>query len=160
MNPITNNEKAFLATITLSELGADLVAASDHGYNVVVGSTPKHPKLFSSYADHPRILVNLPNLGIKSTAAGAYQILAPIFDFYKEQLNLPDFSPSSQDKIALQMIKECHAMADIDAGHFEKGIVECVSRWASLPGSPYGQHQNALAQLQAGYVAAGGVVSA
>ena len=57
------------------------------------------------------------------------------------------------------MIKECHALADIDAGHFEKGIVACVSRWASLPGSPYGQHTNTLATLQAEYIKAGGVVA-
>lgn len=153
------NRKAFLDMIATSELGARLLVKSDNGYNVLVGSNPDHPRLFSSYVDHPRQLVDLPRLGIKSTAAGRYQILARFFDTYKRQLGLKDFSPANQDAIALQMIRECGALDDIDLGLLATAISKCKSRWASLPGSGYGQHENDFEQLAAAYRRSGGVIA-
>lgn len=150
------NVLAFLETIAHSELGASLLAASDNGYNVLVGSTAAHPLLFHSYVDHPRVKVHLPRLGIDSTAAGRYQLLARYFDAYKAQLHLPDFSPLSQDKIAIQQIRECRALPAIIAGDFETSVTRCAHLWASLPGAGYGQHENQMHQLVAYYTAAGG----
>src|SRR4051794_26666927 len=87
----------------------------DRGYNCLVGSTPLKPVLFAGYVDHPRVKVPLgPNL--VSTAAGRYQILARYYDAYKARLSLPDFSPASQDAIAVEMIREQEALADVEAG--------------------------------------------
>lgn len=148
------NIKAFLDTIATSELGAPLLAKSDNGYNVLVGGA-----LFSPYDDHPRQSVFLPSLNIHSTAAGRYQILEHNYDVYKEQLNLPDFSPSSQDVIAIQLLRECHAIDDIEAGNFDSAITKCASRWASLPGANYGQHENKLASLRIIFTGAGGEIA-
>ena len=148
---MTSNKKAFLDMIAVSEIGAPLLAKSDNGYNVIVGGD-----LFQGYADHPRKLVDLPRLGIKSTAAGRYQLLARYFDAYKKQLGLKDFSPASQDAIALQQIRERRALDDIDAGRFADAVKKCRNIWASLPGAGYGQHENSIDKLQAAYVAAGG----
>jgi len=156
---INQNRQAFLDTLAASEIGAALLAKSDNGYNVIVGSTPSHPNLFKSYADHPRVLVKISSLGLKSSAAGRYQILARYYDAYKNQLGLPDFSPASQDKIALQLIKECHALEDIDAGHIEHALMLCASRWASLPNAGYGQRENKLVDLKSCFVNAGGVAT-
>lgn len=145
------NRQAFLTMIATSEGTAPL---GDNGYNVLVGG-----KLFKGYADHPRILVDLPRLGIKSTAAGRYQILARYFDVYKKQLKLPDFSPASQDAIAVQMIRECGALDDVDAGRVGAAIEKCKSRWASLPGAGYGQHEQNRDFLVSAYIKAGGVVA-
>lgn len=138
-----SNLQAFLGTLAFSE-GTDngRQKTKDSGYDVLVGGG-----LFSSYADHPRVLVMLPKLGIKSTAAGRYQILARFYDHYKVQLKLPDFSPDSQDKIAIQLIKECRAMDDIDAGRIEEALTKCRSRWASIPGAGYGQHEHKMETL-------------
>lgn len=155
---MTTNLRAFLQMIAVSELTAKLLARSDNGYNVLVGSTPDHPRLFSSYADHPRQLIYLPKLGTKSTAAGRYQILARYFDAYKVQLGLKDFSPASQDAIAVQMIRECKALDDIDAGRLATAINKCRSRWASLPGAGYGQHENDFDTLALAYRRSGGVM--
>jgi muramidase (phage lysozyme) len=158
------NRKAFLDTIAVSELGPDLLKKSDDGYNVIVGSTAAAPILFTSYGDHPRRLVELKdrkgNVIVKSTAAGRYQILSRYFDAYKRLLGLKDFLPASQDAIALQMIKEQTALADVDAGRFAIAIDKCRNIWASLPGAGYGQHENKLAELQMAFVAAGGRVLA
>ena len=152
------NQKAFLDMIAFSEIGAALLAVSDNGYNVIVGSTAENPDLMPDYNDHPRKLVTLQN-GIKSTAAGRYQLLEHWFDAYKKLLNLPDFSPDSQDAIALQQIKECRAIPDIDAGNIYHAIAKCAHIWASLPGANYGQHENKLAALISAYTDAGGTVA-
>ena len=154
-----NNRKAFLDMIAVSELGKGLMAVSDNGYNVIVGSTPAKPLLFYDYADHPRKLVTL-NKSLKSTAAGRYQVLARYFDAYKKILNLPDFSPDSQDKIALQQIAERKALVDIDAGRIAQAIKRCKNIWASLPGAGYGQHENKIETLLTAFVEAGGTLEA
>ena len=155
----TLNRRAFLDTIAFSEIGRALLAVSDNGYNVLVGSTPSAPHLFLSYADHPRKLVQI-SASLQSTAAGRYQILARYFDVYKAQLKLPDFGHASQDAIAMQMAGECSALADIDAGRIESAITKCASRWASFPGANYSQHENPMSMLVAAFQSAGGVVTA
>jgi len=156
---IPTNRKAFLDMIAWSEIGPELLAASDNGYNVIVGSTPGHPVLFNSYADHPRQLVHFENGTPDSTAAGRYQIKVRIFDFYTKQLKLDGtFSPANQDAIALQLIKECHALPLIEAGNIVAAIPLCSSRWASLPGNTYGQRMNKLSALTGAYKNAGGQV--
>jgi muramidase (phage lysozyme) len=150
-----SNLDAFLSMIATSE-GTELIG--DRGYNCLVGSTPQKPVLFSSYADHPRIRVRLSDT-LTSTAAGRYQILERYYDAYKARLGLTDFSPESQDTIALQMIREQHAFADVASGHFDEAVTKCANIWASLPGNGYGQHQNKLADLRQAFTDAGGVMA-
>jgi muramidase (phage lysozyme) len=147
-----SNLDAFLTTIAISE-GTQFIG--DRGYNVIVGSTPSHPYLFDSYADHPRISVRL-SPTLVSTAAGRYQILERFYDAYKASLILPDFSPNSQDAIATQMIRERHALDDVMTGRLESAVSKCSSIWASLPGNTYQQHQNTMASLQSAYTQSGG----
>lgn len=141
----SKNVACFLYMLRRSELGV-MADWPEQGYNVIVGSTPKKPILMTSYADHPRKAVKIRE-GLTSTAAGGYQILKGIYDPYKIQLKLPDFSPLSQDKIALQLIRECKALDDIEAGRIESAIVKCKSRWASLPGAGYNQNEHRLSDL-------------
>lgn len=150
---MTPNEKAFLDMIAHSEIGEKLLANSDNGYNVLVGGT-----LFHGYLDHPRKLVQI-NPNLKSTAAGRYQLLSRYFDPYKATLRLNDFSPKSQDLIALQQIKECRALDDINAGRFDEAVKKCARIWASLPGAGYGQHENKLEDLKMAYTKSGGTLA-
>ena len=146
------NVAAFLDMLGFSEGTDDARQPTrDHGYDVLVGG-----RLFNSYADHPRVLVDLPRLGIKSTAAGRYQLLARWYDPYRRLLKLPDFSPASQDAIALQQIRERGALADIQAGRLREAITKCRNIWASLPGAGYGQHEHTFEQLRARYLLCGG----
>jgi muramidase (phage lysozyme) len=152
----SKNIQAFLDTIAVSELGEKLVKLSDNGYNVIVGSTPAKPDLFTSYKDHPRKMVKLPN-GITSSAAGRYQILKRYFDIYKGLLKLTSFDPASQDKIALQLIKECKALDDVEAGRFDVAIDKCKSRWASFPGANYtNQNMHTMEHLRSVFLKYGG----
>jgi muramidase (phage lysozyme) len=149
------NLRAFLATIAWCEIGPALLAISDNGYNVCVGSTPAKPILFDSYAAHPRKRSDAMN----SDAAGRYQFMGRYWAHYKRHLGLPDFGKESQDKWAIQLIKECNAMQDVLAGNFATAVSKCRSRWASFPGAGYGQPDKALAAMEAVYRAAGGSVA-
>ena len=149
------NRCAFLDMIAWSEIGPALLAASDDGYNVMVGSTPQHPLLFTDYTRHPGVL----NAQLNSTAAGRYQLLYRYWLAYQRSLGLPDFSPLSQDKIALQQIRERGALAHIDGGFFALAVGACSSIWASLPGNSYKQHTNDLQSLQRAYQGAGGTLA-
>ncbi|SEI99287.1 Muramidase (phage lambda lysozyme) [Azotobacter beijerinckii] len=146
---------AFLDMLAWSE-GTDngRQPTRDHGYDVLVGG-----ELFAGYADHPRKLVALPRLGIKSTAAGRYQLLARYWDAYRKILDLKDFGPISQDCIALQQIKERRALDDIGAGRIEAAMAKVRNIWASLPGAGYGQHEHRADDLLAKYITAGGVLA-
>ena len=155
---ISKNLLAFLDMIAHSEIGASLLAVSDNGFNVIVGSTVSNPDLFTSYKDHPRKLVTLSG-SLKSTAAGRYQILAHIFDYYKPFLQLHDFGHESQNAIAIQLIKERKALEPIELGQVELAINRCATCWASLPGSLYQQHTNSMDSLKTAYLNAGGVIS-
>lgn len=152
---MTPQQKAFLDMIAASEIGPELLKLSDNGYNVLVGSTAEHFELFGSYKDHPDIY----NKTLNSTAAGRYQILYRWWEAYKNMLHLPDFSPASQDAVALQQIKERGALDDIEAGRLESAIEKCASIWASLPGNDYGQHTNSYELLESYFTQAGGTLS-
>lgn len=144
------NRKAFLDMIAVSEGTKDL---GDDGYNVLVGGD-----LFDGYEDHPRKLVVL-SPKLKSTAAGRYQLLSKYFDFYKKKLNLPDFAPECQDMIAIQQIRECWALDDVDSGRLDEAIRKCARIWASFPGAGYGQHENKLEVLHLAFKEAGGILA-
>ncbi|EOV0985513.1 glycoside hydrolase family 104 protein, partial [Edwardsiella piscicida] len=122
----------------------------DHGYDVIVGGS-----LFTDYSDHPRKLVTL-NPSLKSTAAGRYQLLSKWWDAYRVQLGLKDFSPASQDAVALQQIKERGALPLIDNGNIRQAIDRCSNIWASLPGAGYGQFEHKAESLIAKFKEVGG----
>ena len=125
----------------------------DDGYNVIVGGS-----LFTDYSDHPKKLIWIRD-GLASTAAGRYQLLGRYWSVYKKQLNLQDFSPASQDAVAIQQIKERKALDDIEKGYIAVAIDKCKNIWASLPGAGYGQHENKIETLLAAYKTAGGSVA-
>lgn len=129
MTPITiknipNNVRKFLMLITFTE-GTDRQKTP---YNELFGFTN-----FSGYDKHPNIKIKSSNYC--STAAGRYQILKNT----AKMLKMPDFTPESQDKAAIQLIKGAKAYDDVVAGRWEDAINKTNKVWASLPGSPYGQ---------------------
>lgn len=150
------NRQAFLQLIAWSE-GTDngRQRTNNRGYDVLVGGG-----LFTNYADHPRQKILLSKLGIVSTAAGRYQLLARYWDHYRTLLQLPDFAPDSQDAVTLQQLQECRALVAIDAGQPAVAVARCKHLWASLPGAGYGQHEHTWSSLLTVYLAAGGVATA
>lgn len=161
--PASKNLSAFLDMIAISE---GTYGIGDDGYNVLFGSTAKNPKLFDGYADHPRVKTwetndNFIKNGKReyTTAAGRYQITKTTFDRYKKLLGLKDFSPASQDLIALSLIKACKADTAIETGKFDHALSQCACVWASLPNGCGDQHENKPEFLKTSYLSLGGVAA-
>lgn len=144
------NLSAFLWTIRWAE-----GTANDLGYQTLFGY-----EYFEDFSDHPRRVIT--KGGYSSAAAGAYQILPSTWDTvikpraYKYGIELPDFSPESQDNGAIVLLKYRDAYDDVIAGRFDSAIAKLGSEWASLPGSPYAQPHRTLAELRQVYSQAGG----
>lgn len=141
------NLKAFLIMIQYSEgtYGKD-------GYRKLYGGG-----YFNDLSKHPNIPVT--KWGITSTAAGAYQILNKTWIDLQAKLKLHDFSPLSQDKAAIELIRRRKALDDVMAGRFAQAIEKCKKEWASLPGAGYGQREKNAKNLLAVYKVAGGSIS-
>lgn len=148
------NRKALLDTIAWAE-GTSEIPNSDDGYRALVGGGT-----FDSYAAHPNKAIWIQKIHQFSTAAGRYQLMARYYEPYCKMLDLKDFSPASQDKIAIQQIKEVDALSDIDAGYLTRAIEKCGKRWASLPNSPLGQSIRTVAQVKDVYSNSGGSFAA
>ena len=146
--------KAFLDLIAFSEGTSASPITQNDGYDVIVSGV-NGPSVLTDYSDHPfahggSVTVRRVPLLI-STAAGRYQVLAHYFEVYKAQLGLPNFSPASQDAVALQQMKERHAPDFIAVGNIQRAIEACSNIWASFPGNGYGQGGKSMVELLAKY---------
>lgn len=150
-----DNVKPFLDVIGHAE-GTTTIPASEDGYNVLVGSTLNHPILFHDYSTHPNVL----NHALNSTAAGRYQITHPTFVGLCKKYGYTDFTPKTQDSMAVDLIDESGALDDVDNGNFAEAIQKCSKEWASLPGSTAGQRVVSMWELQQVYSAKGGELNA
>jgi hypothetical protein len=122
--PLDDNTKKFLDFLGKAE-GAD--------YNTIVGGSK-----FEDFNAHPNV-VGLRTKEGPSTAAGKYQITNTTYKDVASKLGINDFSPESQDKIALALIKRNGALEDVQKGDYNAAIGKLGKTWASLPSSPYSQ---------------------
>jgi lysozyme len=139
------NVQAFLMMVRTGEGTAD-----SGGYNRFFGGGS-----FTDLSQHPNVAHTAG--GYTSTAAGAYQILYSTWLEAQAALNLPDFSPASQDAAAVWLIKRRGALADVINGAVDAAISKCNKEWASLAGSPYGQPTRTLGQDETLFAQYGGV---
>lgn len=156
------NVAAFMDMLAYAE-GTERYGADD-GYNVIVGGS-----LFHDYADHPRKRIQLReddpctqrDESLASTAAGRYQFLARTWDDCRKRLGkllLPDFSPASQDRACILLLRQCGAHSMLLANRFEDALNCARGLWASLPGAGYGQREVKADKLREIYIKAGGSV--
>lgn len=147
------NIAAFLAVIKQIESQGD--------YNALVGGGQ-----FTDFSDHPARL-GWPGVrradGRKTTAAGAYQIILTTWDGghtgrsgIKQQLNLPDFSPTSQDAAAVALIRQRGAYPDVIAGNFDRAMLKLVKEWEAFEKIAAGNYPYTLPQIREFYSASGG----
>ncbi|WP_447874649.1 glycoside hydrolase family 24 protein [Serratia fonticola] len=156
----SNNLRAFLDMLAWSEGTSTSPATKNKGYDVIVTGIDKKPEVFTDFSDHPfnkgRPSKVINSKGLTSNASGRYQHMLRDWGHYRNLLKLPDFGPESQDRWAIQLIKECRALPDIEAGNITLAISKCRNIWASLPGANYGQPEHKLDRLLAQYKSAGG----
>jgi muramidase (phage lysozyme) len=141
-------------TSRASESASSALPAANDGYGVIVAGVDG-PEDFTDYSDHPFThrpakLIRTGPPPLYSTASGRYQVLCRYFEVYKIPLGLPDFSPLSQDSVAIQQIREKKNSDGITAyeligqGNIGAAIGLCSGIWASLPGNSYGQGGHSL----------------
>ena len=126
------NCKAFLDMIAYGE-GTSLIPNSDSkGYNVAAGASVAVPLFFKSYKDHPRVF----NFRTQNSRAGRYKINDMSFNYLSIKYGFKDFSPETQDVMALCLIKELGALEDVKVGKLKEAMHKCSARWPSLEGYP------------------------
>lgn len=159
----SRNALAFLDMLAWSEGTSTSPATAQDGYDVIVTGIDRKPEIFTDFSDHPfakgRRSKVINSKGLRSNASGRYQQMLKDWPYYRTQLALPDFSPISQDLLALQHIRECRALPDVHAGRIEPAIAKCRNIWASLPGAGYGQREHRLHDLLQEYRLVGGLLS-
>ncbi|MBE8969070.1 lysozyme [Nostocales cyanobacterium LEGE 12452] len=135
---------AFLATIRWAETGT---SEPESYHKLVFNGT------FNNFSTHPLKKQCAPINGknVCSTAAGAYQMLDKSWYDLQPKLNLKDFSPASQDKMAIEYIRRNNALSDVEAGRFDTAICKVGRVWASLICNSYNQNPKSLAQLRIYY---------
>jgi len=116
------NMKAFLDMISLAE-GTNTYPNS--GYNTIFTG-----RQFTAYGDHPRQVIQ------GSSAAGRYQVLEPTYDGFKNQGLISDFTPESQDKIAIGLIAERGYTDEVEAGNVTAAIEGLDNVWTSFQVKP------------------------
>lgn len=103
-------------------LMATLRGHEGKSYNAVVGGGS-----FGDYSHHP-------NIGVKdSHAAGAYQFQPGTWNSIQKDLKLPDFSPTSQDIAAADLLHRTGATDKLLAGDLDGAIFAAGSQWAGFP---------------------------
>ena len=147
------NVKAFLFTIRASEHRYPNDVTNDAAYHIFYGG-----KRFYNMADHPVLTgelspVPLPtNIcaasglgpGCVSSAAGAYQFIKATWIRLRNKLQLPDFSPASQDLAAVQLLDDIGALKLVQSGDIEGALAKASKVWSSLPGSTAQQNPKTL----------------
>lgn len=155
------NRQAFLDMLAVSEGTSTHPLTVMNGYDVIVTGIDG-PEVFTDFSTHPfesRKPKQINNKGLFSSAAGRYQFMRKDWHHYRDALGLPDFGPASQDKWALQLIRERGALPLIDAGDFVLAVKRCANIWASLPGAGYGQPEHSIDKLKVAYISAGGHIA-
>jgi lysozyme len=165
MGQILSNERAFLELIAYAE---GTSRAPDpyrvcFGYKHTIFDLRDHPAVTLEWRGEKLSDAMCINAGFrpgcKSTAAGKYQLIRPTWQSCKSFLNLPDFSPPSQDRAALLLISQAGALKDIHSGNIKTAISKTRHLWASLPGAGFGQKEHNFATLEAAFLKAGGTLA-
>lgn len=140
-NSLSPRMNAFLATIRWAETGT----SDKSSYTKLVFNGT-----FNNFSTHPRIKQCAPINGrrVCSTAAGAYQMLDISWDDLAPDLKLKDFTPPSQDRMAIEYIRRNNAIRDIEAGNVETAFCKVGRVWASLICNDYNQNAKSLEQLK------------
>lgn len=120
------NVRAFLRVIREGESSQDDATA----YRMLYGGG-----FFASFDNHPHQVVTAN--GISSSAAGAYQILQKTHAGLVAKYGFTDFTPATQDEMAVALIAGRGALQDLLRGDLSEVLDKTSWEWASLPPHRY-----------------------
>lgn len=119
------NVAAFLKAIAAAEGGG-----YDFRYGALKGRSDDRWR-FTDMSTHPG-----PGIGGRSTAAGMYQITRPTWQHHGAKLGLRDFSPRTQDLIAVEILRSLGIIDAIKQGAIAEVMPKVARIWAALPKGP------------------------
>jgi muramidase (phage lysozyme) len=119
------NVAAFLKAIATAE-GGDY----DFKYGAVRGKR-NDPWRFSDTSTHPGA-----GYGGTATAAGMYQITIATWRQHGGKMGLTDFTPKTQDLIAVEMLRSLGVIEQIKTGDVGGAMPQAARLWAALPMGP------------------------
>lgn len=149
---LSPNVVAFLTMLSVAE------GTTTHGYYTLFGGEP-----FLELDTHPAVRTYgewlEPGKRDFTTAAGRYQITLTTWRRLAARLGLTDFSPATQDAMALELMREAGALEDVEAGRFDEAVRKLGRTWASLPSSSANQAHRSLEYVKQAYNDAGGAIA-
>lgn len=119
------NVSAFLKAIAEAEGGG-----YDFKYGAIKGKR-NDPWRFSDLSTHPGT-----GFGGSTTAAGMYQITIATWRQHGGKMGLTDFSPTTQDLIAVEILRSLRIIDKIKSGDIAGAIGPASRTWAALPMGP------------------------
>jgi muramidase (phage lysozyme) len=119
------NVSAFLKAIAEAEGGG-----YDFKYGAIKGKR-NDPWRFSDFSTHPG-----PGFGGSTTAAGMYQITIATWRQHGGKMGLTDFSPTTQDLMAVEILRSLRIIDKIRSGDVAGAIGPAARTWAALPMGP------------------------
>jgi muramidase (phage lysozyme) len=120
-----SNVSAFLKAIAIAEGGG-----YDFKYGAVKGKR-NDPWRFTDFSTHPGA-----GAGGATTAAGMYQITIDTWRQNGGKMGLTDFSPKSQDLMAIEILRSVGVIEKIQSGDVAGAIKPAANKWAALPMGP------------------------
>lgn len=87
---------------------------------------------FSDFSTHPKVFKPIPGSTLKTSAAGAYQITYTTWLWLKVLANVNDFTPASQDKMAVAYLRKLGALQDLLDGNYAAAIDKCRDVWEAI----------------------------
>jgi muramidase (phage lysozyme) len=87
------------------------------------------PRPFDDYSKHPA-------RSRKNSASGRYQIIADTYDGLSAELGTKDFSPHTQDLMAVRLLESTGALKPLLAGDIAAAIHAASPQWNALEKGP------------------------
>ena len=120
----SSNVKAFLDAIAEAEGGE-----YDFMYGAVKGQKGNKYRMMD-YSTHPGAGVH------GGTPAGRYQIIKDTWERIGKILGLSDFSPDTQDLMAIEILRASGIVKLVVAGDIDKALPAASVQWSTLPQGP------------------------
>jgi muramidase (phage lysozyme) len=133
INRLAENQ-ALLADANVSAFLKAIAEAEGGGYDFKYGANKgkrNDPWRFADFSSHPGA-----GAGGKTTAAGMYQITIDTWRQHGGKMGLTDFSPKSQDLMAIEILRSVGVIDNIQRGDVAGAMGPAANKWAALPMGP------------------------
>lgn len=131
--------RSALDMIARAEIGNDY--RNNGGYDVMFGTRQRFGS-FAAHPNQPRPYTNKHGQRKTSNDAGRYQISKKTYDYLVKRYGFTDFTPQTQDIMAIILMMENGSLNDIASGNIENTLLKLGKTWMSFYTSQLGQKEH------------------